>query len=69
MCQVGACRDIRECLNMITMRSAVLLRLKDCVLEVARSADLSSLAVSIRIALLLRSQRARPPSFTARPRR
>jgi cytosine deaminase len=40
ICQVGARTDIRECYNMITSRSAALLRLKDYGIEVGRSADL-----------------------------
>lgn len=37
---VGATGDVRECLNMITARSARLMNLKDYGLEVGRSADL-----------------------------
>lgn len=41
--QVGAASDTRECLNMITQRSARLLNLKDYGLEVGKSADLAVL--------------------------
>ena len=37
---VGAAGDVRECLNMITARSAKLMNLKDYGLEVGKSADL-----------------------------
>ena len=37
---VGARKDIRECFNMITTRSAKLLRLNNYGLEVGKSADL-----------------------------
>jgi cytosine deaminase len=40
ICQVGARTDIRECFNMVTSRSAALLRLRDYGIEVGRSADL-----------------------------
>ncbi len=40
ICQVGARRDIRECFNMITTRSAALTRVPDYGLAVGRSADL-----------------------------
>jgi cytosine/creatinine deaminase len=40
ICQVGARGDIRECFNMITSRSAALMRLRDYGIEVGRSADL-----------------------------
>jgi cytosine deaminase len=40
ICQVGARIDIRECFNMITMRSAALMRLRDYGIEVGKSADL-----------------------------
>jgi cytosine/creatinine deaminase len=40
ICQVGTRADIRECFNMITHRSASLLRLRDYGIEVRRSADL-----------------------------
>ena len=40
ICQVGTRADIRECFNMITRRSASLLRLRDYGIEVGRSADL-----------------------------
>src|SRR6266545_5235351 len=40
ICQVGARADIRECFNMITSRSAALLRLRDYGIAVGRSADL-----------------------------
>ena len=40
ICQVGARTDIRECFNMITSRSASLLRLRDYGIEVGRFADL-----------------------------
>lgn len=37
---VGATGDVRECLNMVTTRSAQLMNLKDYGLEVGKSADL-----------------------------
>jgi cytosine deaminase len=40
ICHVGARKDIRECFNMITTRSAKLLRLDNYGLEVGKSADL-----------------------------
>ena len=40
VCQVGAKRDIRDCFDMITTRSARLMRLNDYGLEVGKSADL-----------------------------
>ncbi len=40
ICHVGARTDIRECFNMITTRSAALLRLGSYGIEVGRSADL-----------------------------
>ncbi len=40
ICHVGARSDIRECFNMITDRSARLMRLKDYGIEVGNSADL-----------------------------
>ena len=40
ICQVGTRAGIRECFNMITRRSASLLRLRDYGIEVGRSADL-----------------------------
>ena len=40
ICQVGAKRDIRDCFDMVTTRSAKLLRLDDYGLEVGKSADL-----------------------------
>jgi cytosine deaminase len=40
ICQVGARGDIRECFNMITERSARLLRLKQYGIEVGKAADL-----------------------------
>ena len=40
ICQVGAKRDIRNCFDMITTRSAKLMRLNDYGLEVGNSADL-----------------------------
>lgn len=40
ICQVGARRDVRECFNMITSRSAELMRLGDYGLSVGKSADL-----------------------------
>ena len=40
ICQVGARRDIRECFNMITTRSAALARVPDYGLAVGKSADL-----------------------------
>jgi cytosine deaminase len=40
ICQVGARSDIRECFNMITSRSAALMRLRDYGVEIGRSADL-----------------------------
>ena len=40
ICQVGARGDIRECFNMITERSAALLRLSDYGIEVGKAADL-----------------------------
>jgi cytosine deaminase len=40
ICQVGAKRDIRDCFDMITTRSARILRLQDYGLEVGKSADL-----------------------------
>ena len=40
ICQVGARRDIRDCFDMVTTRSAKLLRLQDYELEVGKSADL-----------------------------
>jgi cytosine/creatinine deaminase len=40
VCQVGRRADIRECFNMITSRSAALMRLPDYGVEVGRSADL-----------------------------
>ena len=40
ICQVGARRDIRECFNMITTRSADLVRLPNYGLEVGKFADL-----------------------------
>jgi cytosine/creatinine deaminase len=40
ICHVGARKDIRECFNMITTRSAKLLRLNNYGLEVGKSADL-----------------------------
>lgn len=44
--QVGARRDIRECFNMITTRSAALARVPDYGLAVGRSADLVILDAS-----------------------
>ncbi|MCI0429031.1 MAG: amidohydrolase family protein [Rhodospirillales bacterium] len=40
ICQVGARKDIRECFNMITTRSAQLLRLENYGLTVGKAADL-----------------------------
>ena len=40
ICHVGARKDIRECFNMITTRSAKLLQLNNYGLEVGKSADL-----------------------------
>jgi cytosine deaminase len=40
ICHVGARSDIRECYNMITSRSAALLRLEDYGIAVGNSADL-----------------------------
>lgn len=40
ICQVGARRDIRECFNMITTRSAALARVPDYGLAIGKSADL-----------------------------
>jgi cytosine deaminase len=40
ICQVGARSDIRECFNMITERSASLMRLRDYGIAVGKSADL-----------------------------
>lgn len=40
ICQVGARQDIRECFNMITTRSAKLVRVADYGLAVGKSADL-----------------------------
>jgi cytosine deaminase len=40
ICQVGARGDIRECFNMITERSARLLRLKQYGIAVGKAADL-----------------------------
>lgn len=40
ICQVGARRDIRECFNMVTTRSADLMRLPNYGLEVGKFADL-----------------------------
>jgi cytosine deaminase len=40
ICQVGARGDVRECFNMITSRSAALLRLDDYGVEVGKAADL-----------------------------
>lgn len=40
ICQVGARSDIRECFNMITRRSAALMRIADYGVEVGKSADL-----------------------------
>ena len=40
ICHVGARSDIRECFNMITDRSARLMRLKDYGIEVGNSADM-----------------------------
>jgi cytosine deaminase len=40
ICHVGAKSDVRECFNMITSRSAVLMNLDDYGLEVGKSADL-----------------------------
>ena len=40
ICQVGRASDIRECFNMITERSAALLRLRDYGIAVGKSADL-----------------------------
>jgi len=42
-CQVGSVHDTRECLNMITTRSARLMNLKDYGLEVGKPADLAVL--------------------------
>jgi cytosine deaminase len=46
ICQVGARRDIRECFNMITTRSAKLMRLPDYGLEIGKSADFAVLDCS-----------------------
>jgi cytosine deaminase len=40
ICQVGARGDVRECFNMITERSARLMRLKQYGLDVGKAADL-----------------------------
>jgi cytosine/creatinine deaminase len=40
ICHVGARSDVRECFNMITGRSAKLMRLNDYGLEVGKTADL-----------------------------
>jgi cytosine deaminase len=40
ICQVGTRSDIRECFNMITERSAALMRLRDYGIAVGKSADL-----------------------------
>ena len=40
ICHVGARSDIRECFNMITERSAALMRLPDYGIAVGKSADL-----------------------------
>jgi cytosine deaminase len=40
ICQVGARGDVRECFNMITERSAKLMRLKRYGVEVGNAADL-----------------------------
>ena len=43
ICHVGSLRDTRECLNMITTRSAKLMNIRDYGLEVGRPADLAVL--------------------------
>jgi cytosine deaminase len=43
ICQVGSARDTRECLNMITTRSARLMNVKDYGLEIGKPADLAVL--------------------------
>jgi cytosine deaminase len=40
VCHAGAAHDLRECLAMITGRSARLLRLPDYGIEVGKAADL-----------------------------
>jgi len=40
ICQVGKRHDVRECFDMVSRRSARLMRLKDYGLEVGKSADL-----------------------------
>lgn len=40
ICQIGATHDIRECLNMVTTRSARLMNIADYGLEPGKSADL-----------------------------
>jgi cytosine deaminase len=40
ICQVGTRNDIQECFNMITQRSAALMRINDYGIEVGRAADL-----------------------------
>jgi cytosine deaminase len=40
ICQVGAREDVRECFNMITTRSARLLRLQEYGIEMGKTADL-----------------------------
>lgn len=40
ICQIGARQDIRECLNMVTTRSARLMNIADYGLEPGKSADL-----------------------------
>lgn len=73
ICQVGARGDIVECFDMITRRSAELLRLDDYGLEVGKSADLVILDCEDRASAV--AELAQPlwgfkrgrPTFTRQP--
>ena len=74
ICQVGARGDIRECFNMITERSAALMRLRDYGIAVGKSADLVVLdcqdpetAVAELVAPMYGFKRGRQ-TFTREPR-
>jgi cytosine deaminase len=74
ICQVGARSDLRECFNMITERSAALMRVDDYGIAVGRSADLVVLdcndpvtAVAELVPVLHSFKRGRPILTRDRP--
>ena len=74
ICHVGSLADTRECLNMITTRSARLMNLSDYGLEVGKPADLAVLdaesaeqAVAELAPVLYAFKRGRPTVTRSRP--